>query len=102
MQPATRLSPAALEVLALIAYKGPCTKQTIDGIRGVDSASSLKNLLRHQLIDIKSGKPMRYCTTPRFLEMFGLDSLADLPDISQFEEIFGESAAGPETETAEG
>ncbi len=84
----SRLSNAAMEVLAVIAYKGPCTKQVIDGIRGVDSSSSLKSLLNHQLIDIKSGKPMAYYTTTRFLEFFGLKSLADLPDISQYEEIF--------------
>jgi len=85
-----RLSNAAMEVLAVIAYKGPCTKQTIDGIRGVDSSSSLKSLLKHQLIDMKSGKPMMYFTTNRFLEVFGLNSLADLPDISQYEEVFSE------------
>jgi len=86
----SRLSNAAMEVLAVIAYKGPCTKQTIEGIRGVDSSSSLKSLLKHQLIDIKSGKPMMYCTTNRFLEVFGLNSLADMPDISQYEEVFSE------------
>lgn len=84
-----RLSGPALEVLAVIAYKGPCSKQTIDGIRGVDSTSSLKQLLKHQLIDIKSGKPMMYFVTDRFLEVFGLTSLAELPDITQFEEVFG-------------
>lgn len=86
-----RLSIPAIEVLAVIAYKGPCPKQTIDGIRGVDSTSSLKQLLKHQLIDIKSGKPMMYYTTEKFLEVFGLTSLSDLPDIGQFEEIFGHS-----------
>ena len=85
----SRLSPAALEVLAVIAYRSPCTKQTVDTIRGVDSSSSLKSLLKHQLIDIKPGKPMRYVTTERFLEVFGLTSLTDLPDLGQFEEIFG-------------
>jgi segregation and condensation protein B len=85
-----RLSLASLEALAVIAYKGPCSKQTIDSIRGVDSSSSLKSLLKHQLIDIKNGKPMMYYTTPRFLEVFGLDSLSDLPDLKQFEEVFRE------------
>lgn len=84
-----RLSAAALEVIAVVAYKGPCSKQVIDGIRGVDSGSCLKQLLKHQLIDIRSGKPMMYHTTERFLEVFGLTSLSDLPDIGQFEEIFG-------------
>ena len=88
----TKLSLASLEALAVIAYKGPCTKQTIDSIRGVDSSSSLKSLLKHQLIDIRSGKPMTYYTTPRFLEVFGIDSLSDLPDLKQFEEVFREEA----------
>jgi len=87
-----RLSNQALEVLAVIAYKGPCSKQTIDSIRGVDSGSCLKQLLRHQIIDIKSGKPMTYHTNEKFLEVFGLTSLSDLPDIREFEEIFGDPA----------
>jgi segregation and condensation protein B len=85
-----RLSSSALEVLAVIAYKGPCSKQTIDGIRGVDSGSCLKQLLKHQIVDIKSGKPMMYHTNEKFLEVFGLTSLSDLPDIREFEEIFGD------------
>ncbi len=89
----SKLSLASLEALAVIAYKGPCSKQTIDSIRGVDSSSSLKSLLKHQLIDIKSGKPMTYYTTQRFLEVFGIDSLSDLPDLRQFEEVFREEAA---------
>jgi len=88
-----KLTGAALEVLAVVAYKGPCSKQIIDGIRGVDSASSLKQLIRHQLIDVKPGKPMLYITSERFLEVFGLTSLSELPDIAQFEEAFG--ASGP-------
>jgi segregation and condensation protein B len=93
-----RLSMPALEVLAVIAYKGPCPKQTIDSIRGVDCASSLKSLLKHQLVDVKNGKPLMYFTTSRFLEVFGLDSLADLPDLRQFEEIFREEAGAPAEE----
>lgn len=88
----SRLSGAALEVLAVIAYKGPCAKQTIDTIRGVDSASSLKNLLKAGLIDIKAGKPLRYFTTGHFLEVFGLNGLNELPDLSQFAEVFAEEA----------
>jgi segregation and condensation protein B len=100
-----RLTAAALEVLAVVAYKGPCSKQTIDGIRGVDSTSSLKQLVRNQLVDIRPGKPMMYATTGKFLEVFGLTSLSDLPDIAQFEEVFGmpeiaEGAFPPEAEDA--
>lgn len=84
-----KLTGAALEVLAVVAYKGPCSKQTIDAVRGVDSTSSLKQLVRHQLLDIKPGKPMLYSTSEKFLEVFGLTSLSELPDIAQFEEVFG-------------
>jgi segregation and condensation protein B len=87
-----RLSQAAFEVLAVIAYKGPCTKMIIDGVRGVDSTSTLKNLLKAELIDVRPGKPMKYVTTDHFLETFGLNSLKDLPDMSQFEEVFAETA----------
>jgi segregation and condensation protein B len=87
-----RLSLAAFEVLAVIAYKGPCTKLVIDGVRGVDSQSTLKNLLKAELIDVRPGKPMKYVTTDHFLEVFGLNSLSDLPDMSQFEEVFAETA----------
>jgi segregation and condensation protein B len=87
-----RLSQAALEVLAIIAYKSPCTKVMVDAVRGVDSTSTLKNLLKAELIDVRPGKPMKYVTTEHFLEVFGLDSLKDLPDMSQFEEVFAETA----------
>jgi segregation and condensation protein B len=83
-----RLSGAALEVLAVIAYKGPCTKQTVDRIRAVDSSSSLKQLVRHQLVDVRGTKPMTYSVSEKFLEVFGMTSLAELPDIAQFEEVF--------------
>jgi segregation and condensation protein B len=92
-----RLSQAALEVLAVIAYKGPCTRQAIEIIRGVDSTSALKNLLKGELIDIKPGKPMQYYTTNRFLEVFGLRTLSELPDIAQFEEVFNVAQEGSDT-----
>lgn len=95
LAPQIRLSQAALEVLAVIAYKGPCTKQAIEAIRGVDSSSALKSLLKSELIDIKPGKPMQYHTTTRFLEVFGLRSLSELPDIKQMEEVFGEDQPTP-------
>ncbi len=91
---AARLSNAALEVLAVIAYRGPCTKQAIDRIRGVDSSSSLKQLIRHQLVDVRPTRPMTYATSGKFLEVFGITSLADLPDLAQFEEIFGHEEPG--------
>lgn len=88
---AKRLSSAAMEVLAVIAYKGPCAKQTIDKVRGVDSSSALRTLLNNDLVNIKAGRPLQYITTKRFLEVFGLDSLSDLPDVAQIREFFGEA-----------
>jgi len=87
-----RLSQAAFEVLAVIAYKGPCTKMIIDGVRGSIRHPLSKNLLKAELIDLRPGKPMKYVTTDHFLEAFGLNSLKDLPDMSQFEEVFAETA----------
>jgi len=84
-----RLSNAALEVLTVIAYKGPCTKQAIDRVRGVDSFSSLKTLIQSGLVEVRGGRPLKYVVSKKFLEVFGLDSLSELPDLDQFQEIFG-------------
>ncbi|RLB00510.1 MAG: SMC-Scp complex subunit ScpB [Deltaproteobacteria bacterium] len=91
LMPPFRLSRASLEVLAVIAYKGPCTKQDIDLIRGVDSSSSLKTLVHHELVNVIAGRPLRYVTSKKFLEVFGLNSLSELPDLDQFEELFGKA-----------
>jgi segregation and condensation protein B len=79
-----RLSPAAVDVLALVAYRQPATRQEIDSLRGADSASLLRLLVRRGLVTIiQRGEAGRrevyYGTTPRFLEMFGLTGLEDLP-----------------------
>jgi segregation and condensation protein B len=80
---AARLSPTAIDVLALVAYRQPATKQEIDSIRGAESGSLLRQLVRHGLIAVKRGeagqKEVSYLTTARFLELFGLASLEDLP-----------------------
>jgi segregation and condensation protein B len=78
------LSRAALEVLAIIAYRQPATRAEIDNIRGVSSDSSLRTLLDRGLIEEAGrkqviGRPLLYCTTPEFLLRFGLLSLKDLP-----------------------
>ena len=80
----SRLSPAALETLAVVAYKGPITKAELEAIRGVNCAPTLGTLLDRELIRVAGkapglGRPLLYHTTPRFLESFGLGSLKDLP-----------------------
>ncbi len=86
-----RLSRAALETLAIIAYNQPITRAEIEALRGVDSAQAIKNLLEKGLIKIAGrkdipGRPLLYTTTPRFLEIFGLKSLKELPDLKELEE----------------
>ncbi len=88
---ATRLSPASLEVLSIIAYKQPITRQEIEDIRGVDSSGIVKKLLEKSLIKSMGrkklpGKPMAFGTTKRFLEYFGLVKLSDLPTLKDFPE----------------
>jgi segregation and condensation protein B len=87
----TRLSPAALEVLAIIAYMQPATRPQIDSIRGVNSDSSLRTLLGLGLIEEvgridKPGRPILYGSTPDFLRHFGLNTLSELPVQSDEEE----------------
>lgn len=84
-----RLSPAAVETLAIIAYRQPITKAEIEETRGVDSTGVLETLLERKLIKIVGrkevvGRPLLYGTTQEFLKYFGLNSLADLPPIDQF------------------
>jgi segregation and condensation protein B len=79
-----RLSRAALEVVAIIAYRQPMTRRQIDDLRGVDSSGVLQALLERGLIERRGrlegpGKPSLYGTTDLFLKHFGLSSLGDLP-----------------------
>jgi segregation and condensation protein B len=78
-----RLSPAALDVLALVAYRQPVTRQEVESLRGADSGSPLRQLVRLGLVAVQRGdagrREIAYGTTPRFLELFGLTSLDDLP-----------------------
>jgi len=81
---AIRLSHAALETLAIVAYKQPITRVEIEAIRGVNIDGLVKNLLDRELIKIAGqkevvGRPYLYRTSQRFLEQFGLSSLAELP-----------------------
>lgn len=84
-----RLSPAAMETLAIIAYKQPITKGEIESIRGVNSDYSVQKLLEKELIIISGrnedlpGKPLIYSTSKSFMDYFGLNSASELPTIKE-------------------
>jgi segregation and condensation protein B len=87
-----RLSQAALETLAIIAYKQPLTKPELESIRGVNSDYILTALLDKKLITISGradsvGRPLLYKTTDEFLKYFGLNNLSDLPKPREIEDI---------------
>lgn len=86
----TPLSPAAFEVLAVIAYNQPVTKSFIEQVRGVDCSGVIATLCQKKLIEEKGrldlpGRPLIYGTTPDFLRCFSISSLDELPDIPQKE-----------------
>lgn len=89
-----KLSAAALETLAIVAYQQPVTRSDIESVRGVDSSGVLATLHARELIEPVSrlaviGNPFQYGTTVGFLRLFGLSSLADLPPIGTFEGVDG-------------
>ncbi len=89
-----KLSHAALESLAIIAFKQPISRVEIDAIRGVHSGGVLKHLLERNLISIAGrspevGKPLLYATTSEFLRYFGINDISDLPKPKEIEEIMG-------------
>ena len=100
-----RLSPAAMETLAIIAYRQPVTKALIEELRGVDSSASIRTLLERELITMagrsrEPGRPHLYKTSREFLRVFGLAALRDLPNLREVEELnqghlfrLGESAS---------
>ena len=98
-----RLSQAALEVLAVIAYRQPVTKSQIDGVRGIKSDRVIEGLLAKGLIEEQGrsaaiGRPILYGTTRKFLEVFGFESLKELPEIDDVENLIlgdGEEYDGP-------
>ena len=93
-----RLSTAALETLAIVAYKQPITKGEIESIRGVNSDYSIQKLLEKELIVIIGrsedlpGKPLIYSTSKSFMDYFGINQTADLP---RLREVLGESLEEP-------
>jgi segregation and condensation protein B len=105
-QPPLRLSRAALETLAIVAYKQPITRAELEHVRGVDVGAVLSSLLERQLVRVAGhrevpGRPMLYATSRRFLEVFGLASLSDLPTLREIDDLLRERAAAAEAE-AEG
>jgi segregation and condensation protein B len=107
-----RLSKAALETLAIVAYRQPVTRAEIEDVRGVDAGAVVRGLMERKLLRIVGhkevpGRPMLFGTTRRFLEVFGLEKLEDLPSLRQLEDLAprdvmgaGDAGgAGPETGT---
>jgi len=94
-----KLSQAAMETLAIIAYRQPITKLEIEQIRGVNSDYSVQRLLEKELIVMEGkaetpGRPILYCTSPMFMDYFGLNNISQLPqlkDIAREENSVGES-----------
>lgn len=87
-----RLSNAALETLSIVAYRQPVTRGEVEHVRGVDAGPVMRSLLERNLVKIAGhrevpGRPMLYATTKRFLEVFGLSHLEDLPTLRELEEL---------------
>lgn len=87
-----KLGRAAMEVLAVMAYRQPCTRADVDDVRGVDSSSAIRTLLSLKLIRILGrsediGRPLVYGTTDDFLRLFSLKSLTELPTLREFSEL---------------
>jgi segregation and condensation protein B len=101
----SRLSMAALETLAIVAYRQPITAPEIQELRGVNPSGVLKTLLERRLIRISGrklivGRPFLYSTTRQFLMHFGLENLEDLPPLEEFEELLGDLGAVPPPQTS--
>jgi segregation and condensation protein B len=95
----SKLSMAALETLAIVAYRQPVTVPEIQELRSVNPSGVLKTLLEKRLVRIAGrkevvGKPFLYCTTREFLVHFGLKSLKDLPPLEEIDEVLGMDGDG--------
>jgi segregation and condensation protein B len=105
-QQSDSLSKAALETLAIVAYRQPITRAEVDDIRGVQCGPMLRALVDRRLIKVvgraeELGRPLLYGTTRRFLEVFGLKSLSELPKRSEFAAAKPKPAGGKQQEAAE-
>jgi segregation and condensation protein B len=107
LQPgAFRMSRAALETLAAVAYRQPVMRSDVEHVRGVDCGGVLRALLEKKLVRILGrreipGRPLIYGTTKKFLEVFGLKNLKDLPSPSEFRELAEETAENIDAPPAE-
>lgn len=95
----TRLSQAALEVLAIVAYRQPITLPEINFLRGVNSSAVTRTLVDRKLVAVAGrkqvvGTPLLYRTTREFLVHFGLPDLSSLPSLEEVEQVAGEGAGG--------
>ncbi len=100
------LSRAALETLAVVAYKSSVSRAEIESIRGVNSAGVLQTLMEKKLVKIHGrgkgpGRPLLYKVTDAFMVSFGLDKLSDLPKLRELSELMSESAAAEADNEAE-
>lgn len=96
-----RLSQAALETLALVAYKQPVTKSDLEAIRGVNCDYALQKLLEKELVLIVGrsegpGRPLLYATSDKFMDYLGIKSLTDLPKPKDFKEVENTVGEAPE------
>ncbi|MBD3235626.1 MAG: SMC-Scp complex subunit ScpB [Candidatus Eisenbacteria bacterium] len=96
-----RLSRAALETLAIVAYRQPVTRGEIEAIRGVDCGGVLHTLLDRRLLAVRGrakrvGSPLLYVTTGRFLEHFGIEELRELPKLEEFRALSDRASAEAE------
>jgi segregation and condensation protein B len=103
-----KLSKAAVETLSVVSYNQPVTRGEIEDLRGVRCERVIDTLLSHGLIRISgrkktSGSPLLYRTTSRFLDLFGLEAIADLPTLEELEELTAVpvESGGPEDEREE-
>ncbi len=101
------LSNSSMEVLAVVAYNQPVTRNFVDDVRGMDSSYAMNSLLDKGLIEAVGrleapGRPMLYSTTEKFLRVFGLDSLADLPETEALDAANAAQQSKAELNTADG
>lgn len=104
---APHLSPAALETLAIIAYRQPIGRVEIEEVRGVGASSVLRTLLDWELVSVVGrgeglGRPLLYGVTQRFLDHFGLEDVADLPAPDELPVVLGELQEALEDEARDG
>ncbi len=95
-----KLTRSLMETLSIVAYRQPISKPEIDNVRGVDSNYALRRLMEMGFVSMAGrsdsvGRPLVFTTTARFLEEFGLQTLDDLPQLREAEELFAEGELGP-------